>query len=490
MSTGIKMEVTDYARLEKLAVEMPPPPVVVAVCGKNGSGKTTMLQAMAAAFAYRDRGYTVRRGQTDATIRVDLPDGKRIDMHLSEGGRASYRLDGKSTTASEVAELAPALSVSLEKWAGLTMREAVLECRRIVKDFDADALLVEQDKLDAYLEPSGEPGSLRHAKRVLDHAQRNLDMIPHVATIDTEPLPMPAAPEARRLSPAFDSDIESERKALGDAAGTYDAALERDGEERKVARLREAKAVELEAVEAEEKRLWRAYEDAVRRKTCLAGELSELPEVDVDATRALVLAAREKLETAKSRCQVAERRKADAQKIIEERNEEAHAEYSAAMQLTAAENAKRSAAKVQAQQREKALEEVVSAKREHQRIEREIEAARKAQSAILSAAKWPLPGMMIGGAGIIYNGIPLARASAGERLRIGVALSAAMAGDGEKIFTIENASLLDEDAWELVKGLAERHNATILAEIVGEDPAIDLPRIIIREGVSVPPEKE
>jgi hypothetical protein len=92
---------------------------------------------------------------------------------------------------------------------------------------------------------------------------------------------------------------------------------------------------------------------------------------------------------------------------------------------------------------------------------------------------------MIGEQGIIYNGIPLSRASAGERLRIGVALSAAMAGDGEKIFTIENASLLDEDAWAAIEKLAAETNATILAEVVGETPREGIPTIIIRDGKNI-----
>ncbi len=486
MSNGLKLEVTDYARIEKVQVEMPPPPVVVAIAGKNGSGKTTTLQAIAAAFAYRDRGYTVRHGTEGAEINVELPDGRKIEMRLSADGRATYRLDGRATTAGTVAELAPALSVSLEKWANLTTREAVKECQRIVKGFDAEAYLAEQNKLDTLLEPSGDvEGSLRHAKRVHDHAQRNLDSLPVVAKDDTEPLPMPQEPETLRLDDSYTEAVLQAQSVVERIAAEGNAAVEAYNQAREAHASKAAKTQQYSDAEREVERLQLALDAAKARAEALRKETLAMPEIDTEAAKAKTVELRDKHTAAKAKQQEAEAAKNEAQAKIDELNAEARSQYNAEVQRIATENARRSAAKVQAEQYRVALKEVAEAKSQHMAIEDEVKATRERQAAILSAAKWPLPGMMIGEQGIIYNGIPLSRASAGERLRIGVALSAAMAGDGEKIFTIENASLLDEDAWAEIEKLATETNATILAEVVGETPREGIPTIIIRDGKNI-----
>jgi len=72
----------------------------------------------------------------------------------------------------------------------------------------------------------------------------------------------------------------------------------------------------------------------------------------------------------------------------------------------------------------------------------EIEAVEKDRKDLLAAANMPVPGLDVDDNGIIYNGIPLAQCSDGEKLMIGLGISMAL-NPTMRVLRIKDGSLLD-----------------------------------------------
>lgn len=96
----------------------------------------------------------------------------------------------------------------------------------------------------------------------------------------------------------------------------------------------------------------------------------------------------------------------------------------------------------------------------------------------LAAAHFPVDGLGFDESGPTFNGIPLAQASQAERLRVSVAIGAAM-NPRLKIMLVREASLLDQAAMEMLAKLADETGSQIWLERVGTgDPTA----VIIEDG--------
>lgn len=106
----------------------------------------------------------------------------------------------------------------------------------------------------------------------------------------------------------------------------------------------------------------------------------------------------------------------------------------------------------------------------------------------LAAAEMPVDGLGFDEDGVLYNGVPLSQASGAERLRVSLALAAAMSPELRDIWTTD-AALLDPDSLEVVKAFAAEHEPPLRfwLERVGEG---DEGAIIIRDGEVVGAQQE
>ncbi|NBU83435.1 MAG: hypothetical protein EBS21_02310 [Sphingomonadaceae bacterium] len=95
----------------------------------------------------------------------------------------------------------------------------------------------------------------------------------------------------------------------------------------------------------------------------------------------------------------------------------------------------------------------------------ELEAKR---AALLSDCKMPVPGIGFDTDGVTLNGLPLEQASAAEQLKLGVAVACAM-NPSLKVMLIRDGSLLDDDSMAMIEQMAEAHQAQIWIERVGND---------------------
>lgn len=80
--------------------------------------------------------------------------------------------------------------------------------------------------------------------------------------------------------------------------------------------------------------------------------------------------------------------------------------------------------------------------------------------------------------GLLYNGFPLAQASAAEQLRVSVAVGVALAPE-IKVFLVRDGSLLDNDSLALLGRLAEEAGAQVWVERVGKGEECQL---VIEDG--------
>lgn len=106
----------------------------------------------------------------------------------------------------------------------------------------------------------------------------------------------------------------------------------------------------------------------------------------------------------------------------------------------------------------------------------EIDAEKARQ---LAAAQFPIPGLGFDEDGVTLNGLPLTQASAAQRLRVSVAMGLAL-NPKLKVLLIRDGSLLDDDSLRMVAEMAAEHDAQVWIERVGDkDPSA----IVIEDGM-------
>ena len=96
----------------------------------------------------------------------------------------------------------------------------------------------------------------------------------------------------------------------------------------------------------------------------------------------------------------------------------------------------------------------------------------------LAACSFPVPGLTLGEAGPMLDGVPLEQASQAQKLRVSVALGIAM-NPRLKVLLVRDASLLDETSLALVAEMAAAADAQVWLERVGDgDPTA----VVIADG--------
>ncbi len=104
------------------------------------------------------------------------------------------------------------------------------------------------------------------------------------------------------------------------------------------------------------------------------------------------------------------------------------------------------------------------------------------KAAMLAAAKFPVDGLSFDkDGGVTYRDLPLSQASGAERIRVSMAIALA-SNPTIKLVLIRDASLLDEDSLAMVAEMAEAAGAQVILERVGSG---DPDAVIIVDGGTV-----
>lgn len=118
---------------------------------------------------------------------------------------------------------------------------------------------------------------------------------------------------------------------------------------------------------------------------------------------------------------------------------------------------------------------------EYERLTTEIAGIDATREKKLAEAKFPVPGLGFNESGVTYKGSPFAQASSAAKIRTSLGIGRALNPKLPVMF-IREASLLDEDSLALVKEFAEETESQLWLEVVGYDEEAT---VVIEDGTVI-----
>lgn len=109
---------------------------------------------------------------------------------------------------------------------------------------------------------------------------------------------------------------------------------------------------------------------------------------------------------------------------------------------------------------------------------KQMKALEESKATKLAAVKMPIDGLSVTDDGVIYNGIPLSQVNDAKKLEIGVAISMAM-NPTLKVILIRNGSLLDSANKAFLSDMVEKHGYQVWMEVTDDSGKVGL---VIEDG--------
>lgn len=395
------------------AVEITPAGEIVTIAGKNGAGKTSVLDSIwwALAGTKNIQGEPIRKGETKARIRLDLgeivverkftPTGSTLAVESVDGAR--YQSPQKMLDA-----LLGELSFDPLAFARMEPRKQFDELRRVSK------LEIDIDKLDG--QNASDYGKRTDVNRDAKAKRAHADGIAAPAEVRGDEVDETALVDELQKAGEINADIEakSARRREAQAAIDYQRGNARVHRERAAELLIQADALEKEAAK------WCEDAGALQKKLDDAPPLPTA--VDVSALRERINKART------TNAAIAARK--------------------AAIDRKATLNTE--AAALEAQSRE---------------ITERMEARNTAKASAIASAAMPVEGLGFGDGHVTFGGIPFDQCSSAEQLR--VSMSIAMAANPKlRVIRIVDGSLLDEDSLTAIGEMAKSADFQVWIETV------------------------
>jgi hypothetical protein len=391
------------------AVEIRPTTALVQVTGKNGQGKSSVLDAIYYALAGAGTlpPEPIRRGAQTARIRLDL--GELVVTRKLDRSGTTLTVEGQdgarfSSPQRMLDALVGSISFDPLAFANMTKREQYEELLRVVK------LPIDPQAMDALSERD-----VHKRTEVLRDAQAL------------------RAAAAAQAFPANTPDVAPDVAALvGElrAAGEKNAELEA----RRQRRLQVASQVTQ----------WRAQADE---------RLAE-----AERLRAMAATAERAAETLRAEALELEAKLAAAGELPAPIDTQALVDQIEAARVTAAHvKNKQHAAEL--------LAKIALREAEARELAEGVEVRRGLKNRALAGADLPVRGLSLGDGEVLIDGFPLEQASDSERLRISVALAMA-ANPKLRVLRIRDGSLLDDDGLALLAQLAEESDYQVWLERV------------------------
>lgn len=100
------------------------------------------------------------------------------------------------------------------------------------------------------------------------------------------------------------------------------------------------------------------------------------------------------------------------------------------------------------------------------------------RAALIEATDFPVDGLGFAEDGVTFAGIPFAQASSAEQLRVSVAIGLAM-NPRLRVLLVHDGSLLDEESLRLIAEMAAEHEAQVWIEVVRTDNDV---QVVIEDG--------
>jgi DNA repair exonuclease SbcCD ATPase subunit len=418
----INLQIDNFMRLK--AIEITPEGALIDIAGKNAAGKTSILNAIYAALAGASAlpSKPIRKGADSARIQVKLGDGTTVQLIVRRTFKTAE--DGSFTTSVVVENadgarygspqkvldgLLGALSFDPLAFARMPAKEQLGELRKLVPGFDFDA--ADEANADDFTRRTEINRRARQMRAQL------------------EGLKVPGDPRQQRVD-------ESALVAELNAAGETKAEIEKERARRYL------------------------IKDAVTELECeaetLADTLEQLKKQIAEYERDLA-AARVKLEA----------KRADFAALPPLADPPNTAELMARIDAARRTNLEVTTRERVLAERADLTNEIAVEEAESKALTKNMEQrdARKAEA--IAAAKLPIEGLGLGADGVLFNGLPFDQASDAERLRVSVAIAAAM-NPKLRVVRIRDGSLLDADGVRAIAEFAEKHDLQIWREVVAD----------------------
>lgn len=402
----VQLRVNNLMRLYD--VDITPTGDLVVISGKNGQGKTSLLNsiwfALGGGRATTDTPKPIRDGAAAAAVTVDL---------------------GTMKVTRTWTELGTQLQVESKDGAVFRSPQKMLDdlIGHLAFDPLEFANLKDKDQLAALLdlvELPFDPAALE-AERAAVFAERtaiNRDLKRLEAQVAGMPRPAADVPK---------EEVQADEVPISSLVDEYRAAVDQvEAHDRQVLAYQQA----TDRVAAARQELERLEAELAALPTPSAGD--DLP--DVDACRAKIDDAEEH------------------NKAVRLAAEETNAQVRAAAEY-------RHFEQVLDQTREAALE-----------LTARLTATDKRKADALAAATMPIAGLSFDADGITYQDVPFKQASGAEQLRVSLAIAMAL-NPKLRVIRITDGSLLDADNMRLIEEMAGDKGFQVWIEVVGDDTA-------------------
>jgi ABC-type dipeptide/oligopeptide/nickel transport system ATPase component len=405
------------------AVEITPQGDIVTIAGKNGQGKTSVLDSIwwALAGGAAIQKEPIRKGQTKARVRLDLGEIV-VERRFSEGGSQLF-VESKEgarypSPQTMLDKLLGELSFDPLAFARMTPRDQFDELRRIAHlEVDIDNLdLLNQGDYAKRTDLNRDAKSKRAQAEAITVATG----LPEDTVNENDILNrITSAAERNSLIEKHRAKREEAKEKIGLIAEDALRTRARAEQLRAEAQACDKEAADLDA-KAESQR--KAFEDQ-----------EPLPEpVDITAVRVELDAAR------------------STNRLI-----------------------------VMREHRRDVEREAVALERQAQGITELMDERTKFKMDAISKAQMPVEGLGFGEGLVTYRAIPFEQCSSAEQLR--VSLSIAMAANPKlRVIRIQDGSLLDEDSLAAIATMAKAGDYQVWIETVSDDGKVG---IVIEDGM-------
>jgi len=413
-------------RLEAVSITPDPQGNLIVIGGRNGAGKTSVLNSIAMALGGRKLcpKQPIKSGETRASVTVTLDNGLVVERRFTENGDYLHVSDGKGQKVSRPQEILDRLTGTLTFDPLAFARMSADERTRVLRDIvqvDVDGF--EKEREAVYEERRDLNRSLRDAEGALKDMPESDTHVPDKEVSIAE---LSAELERRQT---HNAEVQKLVNACEHAQRALDIwTAQRDEAEQQVkqreAELQDAK----ERLAAGDRHIEEGRQNLAEAKTAAGGGKY----ADTSAVRIQIEQA-------------------------DETNRAVRAKKARAAQT----------AKVKELQ--KASDDLTK------RIDRLD--SKKAQA--LAEAKYPIDGLAITPASaVVYKGVPFEQASQSEQLRVSLAIGLAL-NPTLRVMLIRDGSLLDKDGLAEVARIAAGADAQVWLERVGEGQDCS---VVIEEG--------
>ncbi len=415
----------------------------VTLRGKNGAGKSSIIDALWWALGGSPEGEVVRNGADAAEVELRFDD-YLIRRRQAKGKKPVLDVksaDGRAKFASPTALLAGFVgAVERRTFSAKNAKERAAVLRQLAPGLDCADL--EAQRLAAYDERTG----VNRDAKVL-RAQAEGVVVPAAPAAVGEERPIVDVVDVAAIA-AKKGDVEKVR------AANAEVRRKASDVETETARVEAMVGAAMSKVAAAEKALEEAKAFLQQRRTDLevqrrhleraSAAAAALVDPDTSAIDAEIAAAREQ--------------NAAARRATEDHNRVVRAAQQQAAEV------KRAAAE-RARLEQQAAEREAAAKKLTERIE----AIDKEKAARLAKAELPIPGIALAGDVVTFDDgsgigpVELEALNTASRIRLDVAIAAAL---GHRLVAVRDASLLDADQRAQVDAFAAERGVQLLAEVV------------------------